>query len=114
MHEESLVRTLLKQVEKLANEHHATGVTEVEVEIGVLSGVEPMLVESAFERIAAESRWKETRLKINVARLVVTCRHCHKNTTLPDISFICPTCNSSDVTVAHGEEFRLLNVTLEQ
>ena len=57
MHEESLVRSLLHQVEDLAQQHHATEVEDIEVEIGPLSGVEPLLVREAFERLKDGCTW---------------------------------------------------------
>jgi hypothetical protein len=63
MHEESLVRSLLHQVEDLARQHHATEVDDIEVEIGPLSGVESLLVQEAFERL--KDRLHVAELHIN-------------------------------------------------
>ena len=52
MHEHSLVRSLLDQVEQLRRENGAVSVDVVTVEIGPLSGVEPDLIHSAFEQLA--------------------------------------------------------------
>ncbi len=55
MHERSLVRSLLKQVQQLCTEHAASEVAEIEVEIGPLSGVEPLLVREAFDMLSKDS-----------------------------------------------------------
>ena len=52
MHEHSLVHALLEQVERLAGEQGAGEVEEVRVQLGPLSGVEPLLVKTAFEMLA--------------------------------------------------------------
>ena len=49
MHEYSIVQALLDQCEDHAKEHNATAVTKVVVKIGKYSGVEPHLLEVAFE-----------------------------------------------------------------
>ena len=53
MHEASLVESLLEQVQTLVSEHGGGDVEVVEVEIGPLSGVEPELVDLAFQRLAS-------------------------------------------------------------
>lgn len=113
MHEESLVRSLLQQVERIAIEHQATRVTEVEVEIGALSGVEPLLVESAFARNAPGTTCDEAVLTVREINLAVACHRCSQTFELTQLQFACPACAASDVTVVRGEEFRLMNVTLE-
>ena len=53
MHERSLVRSLLAQVQALAAEHPADRVAAIRVRIGEFSGVEPELLQSAYEELAA-------------------------------------------------------------
>ena len=49
MHEYSIVQALLEQCEHYAEENDAEKITKVVVKIGKLSGVEPHLLEVAFE-----------------------------------------------------------------
>jgi len=48
MHEFSIVQSLLNLIENYARENNASSVSKVVVQIGVLSGVEPHLLEIAF------------------------------------------------------------------
>ena len=48
MHELSLCEDLMDQVLTIAKEHHAEKVVRIIVQIGPLSGIEPLLLESAF------------------------------------------------------------------
>ena len=77
MHEESLMRSLLKQVEQLAQQHQAISVEEIEVEIGPLSGVEPLLLSSAFDRLKDDAPiCANAVLEIKTVDLLVKCRDC--------------------------------------
>jgi hydrogenase nickel incorporation protein HypA/HybF len=113
MHEESLVRSLLRQVELIAAENDATEITEIEVEIGPLSGVEPLLVESAFERVAASTACGTAKLSIHQVGLEAICESCGQGFGMQELRFCCPFCEAGKINIVRGEEFRLMNVTLE-
>lgn len=113
MHEQSLVAALLKQVTGIAADHGGADVTEIEVEIGPLSGVEPLLVESAFERLVPQTAFSETRLVVRCIPLQGVCRTCDRDFAAPELRFDCPLCGARHIRIVRGEEFRLMSVTLE-
>lgn len=113
MHEESLVRSLLKQVESIAADHDATRIDAIEVEIGPLSGVEPLLVESAFERVSQAAGFENTNLQINIVPLTEECLACATSFESGDPVFCCPACSSNNVRITRGDQFRLMNVVLQ-
>ena len=53
MHEYSIVQNLLDQCEDQAKQHGAKKVEKVVVKIGVMSGVEPDLLQTAFDETAS-------------------------------------------------------------
>lgn len=113
MHEESLIRSLLHQVEELAQHHQATTVEDIEVEIGPLSGVEPLLVQEAFERLRMAFRWPDCSLLITKVGLTVFCNQCSKESELLDFHFVCCHCGATSLRILRGDEFRLLNVRMQ-
>lgn len=48
MHEYSIVGALIEQCEQHARDNNADKVTRVAIKVGILSGVEPALLETAF------------------------------------------------------------------
>lgn len=114
MHEVSLVRSLLSQVAQLVAEHHGCGVERIEVEIGPLSGVEPLLVKSAFEQLAPNSASRQAELMIHEIPLTAHCEDCHLEFDMESFHFQCPQCRSAYVRIIRGDAFRLLNVTIQQ
>ena len=113
MHEESLIRSLLRQVEDLARQHQATAVAEIEVEVGPLSGVEPLLLQDAFERLRDEFSWPLAELSVVEVGLDVLCRSCQTESQLQNFRFVCLQCGSTSLQILRGDAFRLLNVIME-
>ncbi len=113
MHETSLVRSLLNQVEHIRATNNGTTVNQIEVEIGPLSGVEPLLVREAFGILVGHTNWPAAEIVIREIPLEACCRECRSNFNLVAFRFECPDCGSRSVKVTHGAAFRLLNVTLE-
>jgi hydrogenase nickel incorporation protein HypA/HybF len=115
MHETSLTQSLLSQVERVLAQHRGTAVEEIEVEVGPLSGVEPLLLRAAFERLAPESASQGAALTIREVPLEAICRSCDAVPfVVESFSFRCPLCGSTSVRTTRGDEFRLLNVTIRQ
>ena len=114
MHEESLIRSLLRQVDELMLTHQGVAVEEIEVEVGPLSGVEPFLLMDAFERLKSESSSSTGRLSIVEVGLDVLCRDCQCKSQLKNFHFACHECGSTSVQILCGDEFRLLSVRMQQ
>lgn len=112
MHERSLVKALLKQVEEIRGQHDAAHVTEVRVEVGPLSGVEPLLLAMAFEQLASECPAAGANLVIDEVALLAECDSCHYAFDVTDFVFRCPTCGGN-VRVKRGDKFQLVSVSLQ-
>ena len=113
MHEESLMRSLLRQVDELAQQHHATAVEEIEVDVGPLSGVEPLLLQDAFERLKDEFSLPRAELSVLQVGLDVVCKSCESESQLQDFRFVCHQCGSTSLQILGGDAFRLLNVRMQ-
>ena len=125
MHEMSIVRSLLRQVESLLNDdgvHHGDTelddegfrtVSEIELRIGPLSGVEKVLLESAFETLSINTRFHDACLVIRESPLIAVCVECHQESVLENFIFRCHQCGSSEVQVTDGDEIELVSVTIE-
>ncbi len=113
MHEDSLVRALLRQVEDLLRQHTAARATRVKVTIGEFSGVEPDLLELAFARQAHATAARGARLNVERVPLTGSCQRCSQSFVIRRFRFVCPSCESSAVTVTGGEQLILDSVTME-
>ena len=114
MHERSLVKTLIDQVREEARVRNMGRIHEIQLQIGEFSGVEPLLMESAFCEMSAEYWEYEVRLIVEVISLKASCRTCGECFSIENFHFFCPTCDGKDVEVTAGEEMRLVNILAER
>ncbi|MCC4831766.1 hydrogenase maturation nickel metallochaperone HypA [Shewanella sp. 10N.286.51.B7] len=112
MHEYSIVMSLMEQIEQLAKDNQATSIVRVDIKVGVLSGVEPDLLQRAFDTFKLETICKSALLNIKLQPLIIKCRQCDKETTLEQRNVICPLCMSHNTQVVEGEEMMLMQLEM--
>lgn len=112
MHERSLVRQLIEQVEEELRNRSLSSLTAIHLAIGEFSGVEPSLIEVAFQEMAADQWPSGVRLVVNVIPLAAHCRRCGENFRVEQFRFVCPICECATVDVVAGEEMQLVSLTV--
>ncbi len=113
MHERSLVKGLIEQVLEEGRNRRLGQLHEIRIEIGEFSGVEPLLVKSAFDEMAVEYWPTRVELKIEVIPLSAICQACQSSFRVTDFRFICPKCGGGEVKITAGEELKLVNLRAE-
>jgi hydrogenase nickel incorporation protein HypA/HybF len=113
MHEYSLMQTLLAQVRDIARAQAAARVAEVSVTVGPLSGVEALLMESAFAQLAVDELFQGARLAIEPVPLTLACDSCRHHSSLMHIQFSCPLCGSTELRIIGGDAVILRYVVLD-
>ncbi|HBH52940.1 MAG TPA: hydrogenase nickel incorporation protein HypA [Planctomycetaceae bacterium] len=108
MHETSIVQRLIAMVSGEADRAGGGRVSVVRVEVGALSGVEPMLVQLAYEQLVPGSRLAGSRLEIELIPLRARCDLCGVF-EVPQFRFACPKCGNLRTVVVSGEEFRVVS-----
>ncbi len=111
MHEQSLTKSLLRQVDEIRRRHGSPRVSEVRVEVGPLSGVEPLLLASAFEQLAPEGAAAGATLVIDEVALLARCKQCRHKFEVVDFVFRCPQCGGN-CQVTDGDTIQLVSVSL--
>ena len=112
MHELSLCDDLLSQVVAIAAEHNAESVESITVQIGALSGVEALLLESAFELIKVGTLADEAELILQTAPVIVLCSQCGTQSEVAANHLLCSACQSHETTLISGNELILASVAL--
>jgi hydrogenase nickel incorporation protein HypA/HybF len=113
MHEYSIVQSLLNSCDENAQANHATKVTKVVVKIGVMSGVEPHLLQTAFDTFKEHTICDGAEFIINIQPIVIVCNGCGVESTLSKNEYCCPVCQGIEVDVVDGEEMYLMQLELE-
>lgn len=114
MHEYSIVQALLEQVEQIASQNNATKITKVVVKIGIMSGVEPHLLEMAFDTFKEKSICDGAAFVMNIQPLLLECNLCHAKSEQHKAEYICKECGSVDIRVLDGEEMFLMQLEMEE
>ncbi len=113
MHEYSIVQSLLDSCDENARANNATKVIRVVVKIGVMSGVEPSLLQTAFDTFKEKTICEEAEFIINMQNVVVKCHKCLSESTLAKLEYCCPKCKSAELDIVDGEDMYLMQLELE-
>jgi hydrogenase nickel incorporation protein HypA/HybF len=112
MHELSICRALIGEIEALADRHQARGVAQVRLRVGPLAGVEPALLRSAFPAAAAGTRAAGAVLVIDAAPLRVACDACAAHSDARPNLLSCAVCGDWRTRLVSGDELMLESVEL--
>lgn len=113
MHEYSIVQALIDSCEENAKQNQASKVTKVVVKIGVMSGVEPHLLEIAFNTFKEGTMCADAEFVMNIQEIRVLCESCIKESELKKLEYLCPNCGSNQLKVLDGEDMYLMQLELE-
>ncbi len=114
MHEYSIVQALLDQCEGIARENNASKVTKVVTKIGVMSGIEIHLLQTAFDTFKEKTMCEEAEFVINEQKLKLQCLDCGVEFEVEDeIRYNCIACDSLNVKVIDGEDMYLMSLEME-
>ena len=113
MHELSICMSLMEQLESLAQERSASSIVRVELEVGVLSGVEPDLLQHAWPIASAGTVADEAELVIQTRDVTLECTSCGAHTDAPPNRLVCGQCGDARTRIVTGEEMTLMRVELE-
>ncbi len=113
MHEYGIVQSLIESCEEHAQQNDSNSVTKVVVKIGVLSGVEPDLLQTAFDTFKEGTICNNAQFIINHQKVVISCLDCDTQSTLEKHEFLCPNCQSNHIKVIDGEDMFLMSLEME-
>ncbi len=113
MHEYSIVQALLNQCEEIAEQNEAQKITKVVTKIGVMSGVEPHLLQIAFDTFKEGTMCEGAEFVMNIQRLKLHCNGCGEEFEIDEFRYQCRVCESLDVKVIDGEEMYLMSLEME-
>jgi len=114
MHERSLVRALLRQVDYLAASHRESRVVSIRVRIGEFSGVDPELLACAYDELKTNTSSCEAELNLQKTPLEASCNQCGSQFRIERFKFECDKCGSTELAIGGGEEMMLDSVTMEE
>jgi len=113
MHEFSVCRALIRQLESIAEYHNAQAVKQITLQIGPLSGVKIPLVEQAFPFASADTLAQNAALIIEPAPVIIRCRVCGGQEETQPNRLLCKACGSFETDLISGDEMMLMHLKME-
>ena len=102
----------MDQVGQIAQDHRATGVEKIILQIGPLSGVESRLLKQAFPLASAGTLAERSLLEIKQQAIEVECSKCGQRTAATANRLVCGVCGDWRTRLISGDEMLLESVEL--
>ncbi|HHE05981.1 MAG TPA: hydrogenase/urease nickel incorporation protein HypA [Epsilonproteobacteria bacterium] len=112
MHEYSVVQALLNQCEEHAKQNEAKQVNKVICKIGVMSGIETHLLQTAFDTFKEKTICENAELVLNKQKLKLECKECGNVFEVDEVRYFCHKCESLRVKVLDGEDMYLMSLEM--
>ena len=105
MHELSLVQSIFSTLESELSQEELAKLEVVELNIGLLSNVEPVLLNNAFKAYQdTRNAYLGVELKTNLIPITINCPICKKESEVKNYVFMCAHCGSPSNQIITGEE----------
>lgn len=113
MHEISLVRTIFRTLDDNFSPEELEKVTAIELKVGPLANVEPVLLQNAFDAVVREdeTRFQAVVLRVNMVPILVQCPDCNQITEVHNYRFVCA-CGKPCGNVVQGNELLIEQVEM--
>jgi len=114
MHELSIALSIVDIASRQAEAASVESVSQIELDIGTLSGIEYTALEFALGVAVKDSMFEHTRFKINRIEPLCECRAC-EHVYSPGKDFgACPQCGKQMPEFIRGKELQIKSLLVEQ
>lgn len=107
MHEMSIAQSIIEIVNDTIEEDERQKLKVISVDIGELVAVVPDSLQFCFDTIVSETEYQNAKLIINEIPLEISCHKCYQKSNIERFAFICPKCESTNISVISGEELNI-------
>lgn len=110
MHEMSIVASIVDIAESEAKKADAKIISEIELDIGTVSGIEIDALNFAFKCIKPKTMLKNAEIKINIIQAKSKCNDCTFEFKTDTVYSLCPECNSYKTKIIQGKEMKVKSI----
>jgi len=110
MHEFSIIKNIIGEIERVALENRLCRVNDVFLQVGQLRQVVPDFMVFAFNEVCSGTVAKGATLHIEWVPVTVRCRDCLQTFNPQDNVFVCDRCQSANLDTLKGKEIILRSV----
>jgi len=113
MHELSIAHSIVDLAEQQARNRDAASIEELELEIGVLAGIEWISLEFALESVKKGTLLENAKVVIRKIEGEGRCGDCENLFPLENLLSPCPVCGSYAVKIIKGKELRVKSIVIK-
>jgi hydrogenase nickel incorporation protein HypA/HybF len=108
----ALAESMLEIVETTARRNGAVRVTDVRLEIGALSSVEPEALTFCFDAVTRDTLAAGATLTIERVPGTAWCMPCGRSVAIERVGDACPGCGGYQLAVTGGEDMRVKDIAV--
>ena len=113
MHEMSIAEGILDVALDTLRQHDASVIHSVQLDLGLMSGVEPDSLLFCWEAVTKGTAAEGSRIEINTIPIEGKCLDCDKTFPVETYKFICPYCDSHFVQTIGGRELQVTSMDID-
>ncbi|UCH14974.1 MAG: hydrogenase maturation nickel metallochaperone HypA [Bacteroidales bacterium] len=113
MHEFSIAVNIIDIASKAAENEDAEKINEVEIEVGMLSGVIIEALEFALESAVKNTLLENAKIVIDKVKALAKCNDCQAEFEPDNLIAQCPVCSSIDFKIIRGRELRVKSINVD-
>ncbi len=111
MHEISLVRSIFNTLESEFPKAELEFLMKIDLKVGELSNVEPILMQNAFEAVTvAEEKFQNVELNVIKMPTEIYCNTCNLRSRISNYKFVCSQCGEPNNNLVQGTELLIHQV----
>jgi hydrogenase nickel incorporation protein HypA/HybF len=115
VHEISLVRNIFRTLEERFPPAELARITSIRLQVGLLSNVEPVLLQNAYDAVTATDRpaFRDVALDVELVPVEVSCPACQAITAVEQYRFRCAACGTPTNQIVRGTELLISGVEMQ-
>lgn len=113
MHEMSIALSIIDLATETAKRENVSKVTEIELDIGTMSGVEISALNFAMEIAVVDSILEKSKVKINHIKAKSECLECGHIFSSDAVVSPCPKCKELHTRIIKGKELQVKSLVVE-
>ena len=113
MHEAAVAEDILGIAIDAAKKADANAITEVNIAVGEMTGLELSSLEFSFNVIKDGTIAQNAALNISRTKLIGQCNKCGRKIHLTHYNFFCPYCKEGILKIISGREMKVLSIETE-
>ena len=113
MHEVSIAENMIEILNDQALEKGFTRITLINIEIGLLSHIEPAALSFCFQAVSKNTLAEFASLHITQVKAIGICADCQKQFEYQHLYDPCPYCCCYQVTIVNGDQMRIIDLLVE-